>query len=181
MTGVLYRIAQFCVRRKLIVLAVWLVAAVALVAISKQMGDNTNDNLSLPGTNSQRATDVLKKSFPTQANGTSPIILHATSGKLTDSKYSRRDQPGRRGRRQAARCGLRDQSAHAAGRRGAEQGPGDRLPDVGLKVSPGSLSEEEAQTIVNAAADPAKAAGLEVQTGGQLGQKVSKPGPSPPS
>ena len=42
-------------------------------------------------------------------------------------------------------------------------------------MSPGSLSEEDAQDIINAAADPAKAAGLEVQTGGQLGQKVSKP------
>ncbi len=49
MTGVLYGIARFCVRRKFIVLAVWLVVAVALVGISKQMGDNTNDNLSLPG------------------------------------------------------------------------------------------------------------------------------------
>ena len=45
MTGVLYGVARFCVRRKFIVLAVWLVVAVALVAISHQMGDNTNDNL----------------------------------------------------------------------------------------------------------------------------------------
>ena len=67
------------------VVGVWLVVTVALVAVSHQMGDNTNDNLSLPGTNSQRATDTLDKSFPTQANGTSPIVLHAPSGKLTDS------------------------------------------------------------------------------------------------
>ncbi len=45
---------------------------------------------------------------------------------------------------------------------------------VTLSVSPGELSEEEVQKIVDAA-DPAKAAGVEVQTGGQLGQKVSKP------
>ena len=43
-----------------------------------------------------------------------------------------------------------------------------------LAVSPGELSVEEVQTIIDGA-DPAKAAGLEVQTGGQLGQKVSKP------
>ncbi len=43
-----------------------------------------------------------------------------------------------------------------------------------LAVSPGELSTDEAQTIIDAA-DPAKAAGLEVETGGQLGQKVSKP------
>src|SRR6202042_3713533 len=88
MTGVLYRVAQFCVRRRFVVLAVWLVVAIRLVGVSHQMGDNTNDNLSLPGTNSQRATDILKGSFPTQANGTSPIVLHASNGKLTNSKYS---------------------------------------------------------------------------------------------
>ena len=52
------------------------------------LGDNTNDNLTLPGTGSQHATDTLAKSFPDQANGTSPIVLHVSNGKLTDSKYA---------------------------------------------------------------------------------------------
>src|SRR5262249_32918841 len=46
---------------------------------------------------------------------------------------------------------------------------------VALSVSPGALSVEEAHTIIDAAAKPARAAGLQVETGGQLGQKVSKP------
>ena len=37
------------------------------------------------------------------------------------------------------------------------------------------IAEHQAQDIIDAAADPLKAAGLEVQTGGQLGQKVSTP------
>jgi uncharacterized membrane protein YdfJ with MMPL/SSD domain len=84
MTGVLYRLAGVCVRRRFVVLAIWLVVTIALVAVSHRLGDNTNDNLSLPGTDSQHATNVLKHSFPDQANGTSPIVLHATTGKLTD-------------------------------------------------------------------------------------------------
>src|SRR5947209_5764208 len=88
MTGVLYGLARFCVRRRFILFGVWLVATIALVAISHRLGDNTNDNLSLPGTDSQKATNTLQKSFPAQANGTSPIVLHAPSGQLTDSKYS---------------------------------------------------------------------------------------------
>src|SRR5437588_10856339 len=87
-TGILYAVAQLCVRRRVIVLAVWLVVTIALTAASHAMGDNTSDNLSLPGTDSQRATETLQESFPSQANGTSPIVLHAPSGKLTDSKYS---------------------------------------------------------------------------------------------
>src|ERR1700742_1586804 len=87
-TGMLQAVARVCVRRRFVVLGVWLVATIALVAISPQMGDNTNDNLSLPGTNSQLATNQLKASFPAQANGTSPIVVHAKSGKLTDSDNS---------------------------------------------------------------------------------------------
>ncbi len=64
MTGVLYGLAQFCVRRRFVVLAVWLIATIALVAVSHRLGDNTNDNLSLPGTDSQRATDVAGKVVP---------------------------------------------------------------------------------------------------------------------
>jgi RND superfamily putative drug exporter len=88
MTGALYGLARFCARYRFVVLIVWLVGAFALVGVSHQLGDHTNDNLSLPGTNSQNATDTLSKSFPDQANGTSPIVLHVSSGKLTDSKYS---------------------------------------------------------------------------------------------
>jgi RND superfamily putative drug exporter len=163
------------VRRKFIVLAVWLVVAVAVVVVSKQMGDNTNDNLSLPGTNSQHATDILKKSFPTQANGTSPIVLHAKNGKLTDSKYADAVNEA------AADLAKQPDVASVVNPltpQGASALSKDKATGyltVGLKVSPGSLSEEQAQHIIDAAADPAKAAGLEVQTGGQLGQKVSKP------
>src|SRR5947208_7743213 len=89
MTPVLYGLARFCIRRRLIVIGVWVVAAVALVAISQQMGDNTNDNLSLPGTNSQKATDTLDRSFPSVANGSNPIVFKAPNRKkLTDSQYS---------------------------------------------------------------------------------------------
>ena len=61
MAGILYAIGRFCVRRRFFVLAAWLVVAVALVAVSHQMGDNTNDNLTLPGTGS------FATSFPSAA------------------------------------------------------------------------------------------------------------------
>src|SRR5262249_4636613 len=46
---------------------------------------------------------------------------------------------------------------------------------VTTTVNPGSLSVDQAQAIIDSAKKPAQAAGIEVQTGGQLGQKVSKP------
>jgi RND superfamily putative drug exporter len=175
MTPVLYGLAKICVRRRFVVLGVWLVVAVVLVAVSHQLGDNTNDNLSLPGTNSQKATDTLKQTFPAQANGTSPIVLHAPSGKLTDSKYANAVNTAAADVAKAPNVAgvvnpLTSQGASALSK---DQSTG--YLSVSLKVSPGSLTVGDVQTIIDAASKPAKAAGLEVQTGGQLGQKVSKP------
>src|SRR5437764_14251262 len=175
MTRMLYAVARFSVRRRFVVLALWLLAAIALVAISHRMGDNTNDNLSLPGTNSQQATNTLTSSFPGQANGASPIVLHARSGKLTDSNNANVVN-------QASSNLSKDPSVAGVvsplTQQGASQLSRDQTTgylNVTLKVSPGSLSQSDAPEIINKAAKPGQAAGLQVATGGQLGQKVSTP------
>ena len=117
MTGVLYRLAHFSVRHRFVVLAVWLLAVIALVVVSHRLGENTNDNLSLPGTDSQRATDALANSFPDQANGSSPIVLHASERQADRCQERRsRRKVGQAGRQGAERR-LRRQPALAARRR----------------------------------------------------------------
>jgi putative drug exporter of the RND superfamily len=118
---------------------------------------------------------VLKSSFPGQANGTSPIVLHAPSGKLTDSKYANAVN-------QAAADVAKNPNVAAVvnpltppGASALSKDQATGYLSVTLAVSPGDLSKDEVHQIINAAAKPAEAAGLEVQTGGQLGQKVSKP------
>jgi putative drug exporter of the RND superfamily len=174
MTGVLYALAQFCVRRRLLVVIVWFVATVALVAVSHTLGDNTNDNLSLPGTDSQQATDLLSKSFPDQANGTSPIVLHAKSGQLTDSKYSSAVNESAADVAKAPDVASVVNPLTQQGASALSKDKATGYLSVTLSVDPGSLSQEDAQNIVDAAAKPARAAGLQVETGGQLGTKVSK-------
>jgi RND superfamily putative drug exporter len=174
LTGLLYGLAHFCIRHRFVVLGVWIVLTIALVAVSHRLGDNTNDNLSLPGTDSQRATDTLNKSFPAQANGTSPIVLHAASGKLTESKYSNSVNQAAANVAKVPGVAsvvspLTPQGASALSK---DQTTG--YLSVSLSESPGALSVEEAQKIIDGA-NVAKSAGLQVETGGQLGQKVSKP------
>jgi putative drug exporter of the RND superfamily len=175
MTGVLYAIARFCAKWRFAVLAAWLILAIGLVVVAKRAGDNTNDNLTLPGTGSQHATDALAKTFPDQSNGSSPIVLHVHNGKLTDSKYSSAVNEAAADVAKAKYVGsvvnpLTPQGASALSK---DQSTG--YLSVTTSVSPGSLTVDQAQAIINAAAKPAQAAGIEVQTGGQLGQKVSKP------
>ena len=174
MTGALYGLAQLCIRRRFVVLGIWLVVTVALVVVSQGMGNETNDNLSLPGTDSQRATDTLAKSFPDQANGSSPIVLHAKHGRLTEPQYAHSVEAAAASVRKAPHVASVVSPLTPAG---AGALSGDKTIgylSVTLSESPGALSVEEAQSIIDAA-HPATAAGLEVQTGGQLGQKVSKP------
>ncbi len=170
----LYGLARFCVRRRFVVLGAWLVAAIALITISHRLGENTSENLSLPGTDSQRATDTLAKAFPDQANGTSPIVLHAHSGKLTEAKYATAIDQAVEDVAKAPHVASVVNPLTPQGASALSKDKTTGYMSVTLAVSPGELSVSEAQTIIDAA-HPAKAAGLEVQTGGQLGQKVSKP------
>ena len=175
MTGVLYAVGQFCVKRRFVVLAVWFVVAVVLVAVSHQLGDNTNDNLKLPGTDSQRATDTLTKSFPAQANGTSPIVFHVTSGKLTDSKYANAINQAAADTAKTAHVASVVNPLTPAGASALSKNQATGYMSVTTSVSPGSLSVDDAQKIVDAAKGPTEKVGIEVQTGGVLGTKVSKP------
>ena len=111
-----------------------------------------------------------------QANGTSPIVLHASGGgKLTDSRYAGAVK-------QAADAVAKAPHVASVVSPLTQQGAGALSKDqttgyltVGLDANPGDLSVEDAEAIIDAAKGPAEAAGLEVQTGGQLGQKVSQP------
>src|SRR5215469_12380088 len=175
MTGVLYRLARFSVRHRFAVLAAWILLAVALVGVSHRLGDNTNDNATLPGSNSQQATDALSKSFPDQANGTSPIVLHVANGKLTDSKYSQAVNQAAADVAKAPDVASVVNPLTSQGAAALSKDQRTGYLSVTLSVSPGAISVNDAQTIINAATGPAQAAGIQVETGGQLGQKVSKP------
>ncbi len=176
MTGMLYGLAKFCIRRRLIVLGVWVVVAVALVVIAQSAGDNTNDNLSLPGTNSQKATDVLNESFPDQANGSNPIVMKAPSGKkLTDSTYSNAiaESTSDVSKQKYVASAISPLTSQGASQLSKDQTIG--YISVTLNVNPGSLTQQQVQDIVNVAYKPLKAAGLNPATGGQMGNKISKP------
>jgi putative drug exporter of the RND superfamily len=88
LTPLLYRMGHFCARHPVWVLAVWLVVALTIVGVARIVGQETNDHLSLPGTDSQAASDLLRDKFPEQANGSIPIAFRAPAGaKLSDTRY----------------------------------------------------------------------------------------------
>src|SRR4051794_34794402 len=80
-TGPLYRLGGFCSRHRWPVIGVWIAVAVAVAVVANAAGAKNSDNLSLPGTGSTSAQDLLKDHLPSQAYGTNPVVLQAKSGK----------------------------------------------------------------------------------------------------
>jgi RND superfamily putative drug exporter len=173
-TGPLYAIGRFCSRHHYPTIAVWIVLAVVLV-IAGQAGDSkTNDNLTLPGTGSTEATELLEDNLPEQAFGNNQLVIVSTGARLTSSTYS--EAIGKTVKRLEA-MPIVNSAADPLSPQGASFLSPDRriayIP-VYLSVGPGELTEEEAQAVLDAAA-PVEAAGLEASVGGYVGQQLSKP------
>jgi RND superfamily putative drug exporter len=86
MSNYLYRLAHFAFRRRRLVLAVWLAAAIAAIVIAQASGGKTNDTFTIPGTEAQNAGDVLSAKLPAFSGGQSTIVFATTNGsaKVTD-------------------------------------------------------------------------------------------------
>ena len=85
MSTYLYRLAHFAFRRRRLVLAVWLLAAIAAISVAQLSGGKTNDTFTIPGTEAQNAASVLTTQLPAFSGGQSTIVF-ATAGstKVTD-------------------------------------------------------------------------------------------------
>jgi RND superfamily putative drug exporter len=173
MTGPLYAIGRFCSRYHWPVIGVWLVLAIALVLIGQAGGSKTSENLTLPGSGSTIATELLEDNLPEQAYGSNPLVLEAHSGNLFDSKYSA--AVGRTVENLEALPDVNSAASPLAegAKTVSKDGKIGYIPVV-LAVGPGEIDEVEAQRILDAAA-PARAAGLDTAVGSYVGQQLSKP------
>ena len=129
-SGALYRLGAFAARHRLLVVTLlWILFAVAMVGWVRLAGAKTNNNLTLPGTDSQHAFDILAQKFPPQQNGANPFVFEAPHGKLTDPEFKQAMDADRRSPGPRPPRVQRDQpdQQEGAGGRLAVQGRNDRL------------------------------------------------------
>ncbi|MGW1340240.1 MMPL family transporter [Kribbella sp. NPDC002412] len=169
MATFLYRLGRFAFRRRRLVVLAWLGLLATGVAGAATLSGSTADGFSIPGTESQRAADLLNERFP-QAGadaGTARVVFRAPDGqKLTDPAATAEVQETV-GRLEAAPQVARvidpftAKAISADGRTGYAQVTYDVTAQ---EVTP------EAQEAVAAAVEPARAAGLTVEYGGDAMQ-----------
>ncbi|HSD24262.1 MAG TPA: MMPL family transporter [Solirubrobacterales bacterium] len=173
MSALMRKIGAFAARRAPWVVAVWVVIAIGLVVVANSVGRPENDDVTLPGTGSQSATDLLDKYLPAQANGSVPIVLQSdTSLAQGQNAQAVNDTVKSLSQNQYVQSVVSPFS-----QQGADQITKDgkiAYINLALKVSSGDLDDDEANSVLDAA-EPARNAGIKVSAGGYLGQQLSSP------
>ncbi|TDW98702.1 MMPL family transporter [Kribbella sp. VKM Ac-2566] len=162
MATYLYRLGRFAFRRRRFVLLVWLGLLAAGAVGAGTLSGPTANGFSIPGTESQRAADLLNDRFP-QAGAdaaTARIVFQAPAGqKLTDTPQVQQTLDRLATAPQVARVvdPFSAKAISSDGRTGYAQ--------VTYKV-PSQEITPEAQEAIAVAVEPARASGLTVEYGG---------------
>lgn len=163
MSRLLYRLGKAAARRPWRVIATWLIAAMAVAGVAASFGGPFQDDYTLPGTGSQRATDLLTEHFPAMSGADARVVAHSESGPI---------------------------DAEAAGF------AADRLRDLPhvSDVAPPAMSvdghtalisltydvpvtdlDPDSVELLDSAAEPLRAAGHQVEFGGQVVEQITAP------
>ena len=82
-------LARWCIAHRRRVVVAWVAVAILTTVVAQAVGPNYVTVFSLPGTESQRAVDLLKREFRTQSGDVDTIVVHVSRGTI-DSPAVRR-------------------------------------------------------------------------------------------
>ncbi|HEX7132772.1 MAG TPA: MMPL family transporter [Iamia sp.] len=166
MSKILYRLGHWSVRHRRWVLGAWLALLIGVSGLSGALGGETSDAFTIPGTESQKAMDLLEERFPEQSGSSARLVFASEDDTpLTDA---------------ARQAGVEAALAAAAD-----------APEVVAVTDPfttGTISAEglvafadvtyagpadevsaEAASALEEVAAPAEAAGVRMEIGGEVG------------
>ncbi|WP_224283639.1 MMPL family transporter [Streptomyces sp. LS1784] len=163
MATYLYRLGRYCFRRRRAVVAVWIALLIAIGGAAGAFAGKTTDEFKVPGTEAQATLDRIKDTFPAQGHGSAQVVFSAGA-------------PGGIGTPEAGRA-VGEAVARIAQVPGVAAVPdpyatGALSPDGKVALALVSFDHkladvtDQQRDAVKAAAEPARAAGLDVAFGG---------------
>src|SRR4051794_9351217 len=88
MATVLYRLGRWTFDRRRTVVAIWVAVVVGLAVLASALGGHVSNSFSVPGTESQRALNLLNKEFPGSGGAIARIVFAAPPGhRVTQARY----------------------------------------------------------------------------------------------
>ena len=172
MSRLLYALGSACTRHRYVVLLAWVLVVASVGFSVVHFGAKTDYDIALPGSEAQRAADLLAKEFAPEQNGRSAIVFHVSEGTLTKG-----------GNQKAVKESLSDLrhadhvssviSPYSRGGKDLMSADGQTaVAQVLLDVNGGQLTPEVAQEVL-AATEGAQKAGVQVEAGGAVGARLS--------
>jgi RND superfamily putative drug exporter len=164
----LRRLATFSARHRALVIGAWLVLLVGVGFASHAAGTKYSSTQNVPGSDSLAATDVMTRSFSATMSDSSQIVYHADTGTLTDAQHKSTVDASLKALSQ-------DPDVEAVGKTQYSKDGRTAYATMVPSRALGDMTVEEAQSVLDTAAEPANGSDVQVEAGGQLGSKISKP------
>jgi putative drug exporter of the RND superfamily len=170
------RLARWSTTHRVYVVLGWIALLVAVNAVAQSAGTAYFNNFTLPNSDSQRAADLLQKSFPVQAGDRDTIVFRVASGSVMDPAVRARMT---RTFAEVAKLGhvvgvLSPYAGAAAGESISKNGQ-IAFATVLFDEKANALPVSAAERVVAVAAT-AREPGLEVELGGQAIEATQKLG-----
>ena len=165
MSALLSKLAVVAARRPWTVVGGWLLAAVLAFVLAGSAGGAMVDDYTMPGTDSQAGTDLLRERFPAAAGAGARIVVHTDEGRL---------DPAVLDRVATAAAGVDHVSAVEPAR--SSRDGRTALVSLHFDVPVTSVDELAAVEQMRTAAAPATEAGWQVELGGEVPDQVYEQG-----
>ncbi len=171
MSAALYRLGQWCFRRRRYVVAAWVLVIVIVAVVAINVKQPTSNSIAIPGTESQQALNLLDQKFPGTGGAQAQVVFSVpASQSLTDAADHQAVEATVAELRklpqvvdvtdpyQAGTVSKNGRIAYAV---------------VAYPVAVADVSTK-AQNALLASGGPAKAVGIDVNFGGQVAQASTK-------
>lgn len=175
--GVLRRMGEWCAHHAVVVIVLWVAALAGLQVLHHSYGGDYSDDFSLPGTQSQDGIEVLQKHEPQAGGYSAQIVLHdddrpltAVSSQLATTVASLQKLPD-------VLSAQNPLTVPSTGSVGPVSSDGETAYiTIRFSVQPSTLGESYLHG-VDSAVQPLRAAGVDVEYGGSLGE-LARPEPN---
>jgi putative drug exporter of the RND superfamily len=167
-------VAGWCFRRRFLVIATWVIVLIGLGALAQGVKSNYNNSVSLPGTGSTTAQQLLAKTVPAQAGDSDTIVWQVSKGTVRDPAVITKLSAVLR---QISTMPEVAAVTSPYGPHGAAQISRDgriAYATVNFTKQASSLATADITRVINAA-EAARAPGLDVQLGGQAIGSTEQP------
>ncbi len=179
LTSSLYRLGWWSVRRRRSLVALWIIAVAMAFAGGRALEPTLVDDLTIPGSESLRALELLEQRFPGASGATATVVFHEEDG-FTTSETAAVERAVREAASTPGVLAVETPSGEGhnptARRAGRSADGTTAFATVQYEAEAGELGTGAVDAL-QAAVEPARAAGVRVELGGPLVETTAHPEP----